>query len=85
MRQRIEDLGRLAVMLRNVLEQDLFSDNFHIKPLRPKDATEWFLAKTEEEKLEIISNWAYSIEAIEHKIYDMLDIAEGTDLLNEDK
>ncbi len=83
MRQRIEDLGRLAVLLQNLLEQELFAGEGRFRPLRPKDTWDWFQTKTDDEKEDILRSWAYGIEAISEKVYEMLSIAEGTDPLNE--
>ena len=84
MRNRLEDLGRLAVMIDNLLEHALFED-YTLRPHRPKDYDEWFDAKTEDQKDEIIRAWAYGIESIRNKLYDMLSIAQGTDPLNDSR
>lgn len=81
MRQRVEDLGRLAVMIRNLLDHQLF-DESHL-PRRPKDYWEWFNEQSEDRKDEILRSLIYGIDDLKDKLYDMLDIAEGTDLLNE--
>jgi hypothetical protein len=82
MRERIEDLGRLAVLLSNLLDHPLISDET-IRPRRPKDYDEWFASLTDDQKDDVLRSWAYGIENIRDKIYDMLSIAEGTDQLNE--
>ncbi len=81
MRHRLEDLGRLSVMLSNLLDHELFERRF--RPHRPKDYDEWFKSQTEDQKDEILRSWVYGIENFSEKIYEMLSIAEGTDLLNE--
>lgn len=83
MRQRLEDLGRLAVLLRHLLDHELFADEGRLRPRRPKDYGEWFEPKTEDQKDDILRAWAYGIEDMSEKLYDMLSIAEGTDSLNE--
>ncbi|MBS0654701.1 MAG: hypothetical protein JSR46_02895 [Verrucomicrobia bacterium] len=84
MRHRLEDLGRLAVMIDNLLEHKLFED-YDLRPGRPKDYGEWFASKTEDQKDDIIHAWVYGLESIRDKLYDMLSIAQGTDLLNDSK
>lgn len=83
MRHRLEDLGRLAVLLQGLLDHELFTDEGDLRPRRPKDYDEWFASKSEDQKDDILRAWAYGLEAISHRLYDMLSIAEGTDLLNE--
>jgi len=84
MRHRLEDLGRLAVLIDNLLEHNLFED-YALRPHRAKDYDEWFDSKTEDEKDDIIRAWVYGIESIRDKLYDMLSIAQGTDRLNESR
>ena len=81
MRHRVEDLGRLAVLIRNLLDHPLFDDD--LLPRRPKDYWEWFSSLPEEKKEEILHSWVYGIENLSEKLYEMLEIAEGKDLLNE--
>ncbi len=82
MRHRLEDLGRLAVLLRNLLDHELF-DEPRFRPYRPKEYGEWFGSKTEDQRDDILRAWAYGLENMSEKLYDMLSIAEGTDPLNE--
>jgi hypothetical protein len=81
MRQRVEDLGRLAILIRNLLDHQLFDEN--LLPRRPKDYWEWFNELSDDRKDEILRSLAYGIENLKDKLYDMLGIAEGTDPLNE--
>ncbi len=81
MRHRVEDLGRLAVLIRNLLDHPLFQESF--LPGRPKDYWEWFSELPEEKKNDVLHAWVYGIENISEKLYEMLEIAEGTDRLNE--
>lgn len=71
MRQRVEDLGRLSLLLRNLMEHELFTDEDRLGPRRPKDSSEWFERKSDEEKDEVVSSWVYGIEAIGEKLYEM--------------
>ncbi len=82
MRQRVEDLGRLSVLVRNLLDHELFEDGI-LRPRRPKDYAEWFESKTDDQKDDILRAWAYGIENISNKLHEMLAIAKGTDDLNE--
>lgn len=81
MRQRVEDLGRLAILLRNLLDHKLFDDEF--KPARSKDYFEWFAHLSEDQRDDVLRNWIYGIEDLSDKVHEMLSIAEGTDTLNE--
>jgi len=83
MRERIEDLGRLAVLLRNLLDHRIFESDF--VPGRRKDYGEWFAQLSEDKKDDVLHEWVYGIDDIKDKLYEMLDIAEGTDPLNEVK
>ena len=53
MRQRIEDLGRLAVLLKHLLDHQLFNKEF--LPGRPKDYDEWFERLSEDKKDEVLA------------------------------
>ncbi|HUC95511.1 MAG TPA: hypothetical protein VMR76_00955 [Candidatus Saccharimonadia bacterium] len=81
MRHRLEDLGRLAVLIRNLLDNQLFDENF--LPRRPKDYWEWFNELSDDKKDEVLRSWVYGIDNLKDKLYDMLGIAEGTGPLNE--
>jgi hypothetical protein len=81
MRQRVEDLGRLAVLIRNLLDHQLFDEGS--LPRRPKDYWEWFSELSEDKKGDVLHAWAYGIAELSEKLYEMLSIAEGTDCLNE--
>ena len=83
MRHRLEDLGRLAVLLDELLKLELFSKEGHLRPFRNKDYDEWFASKSEDQKDDIIRAWVYGLDDIHEKIYEMLSIAEGKDDLSE--
>ncbi len=80
MRQRVEDLGRLSVLLRDLLDHNLFSNEFN--PHRPKDCDEWFSSQTEDRKDSILEAWVHGLSDFKEKLYLMLLIAEGSDELN---
>jgi hypothetical protein len=81
MRQRVEDLGRLAVLIKNLLDHKLFDED--CLPRRPKDYWVWFSELSEDRKADVINSWVYGIENLQEKLYEILEIAEGTDRLNE--
>lgn len=81
MRQRVEDLGRLAVLLEHLLDHQLFNEEF--LPHRPKDYDEWFEQLSEDKKDEVLRSWVYGIENLKDQLYEMLAIAKGIDSLNE--
>ena len=78
MRQRVEDLGRICVLIDNLLDHELFEE----RPRRNKDYSEWFSEQSEEVRDEIIHNLVYRIDSVRDKLYEMQEIAEGNDLLN---
>ena len=78
MRHRLEDLGRISVMIRSLIDELEDLD----KPRRAKDSQDWFASKTDEQKAEIIRNWCYASENHMNELYEILQIAEGRDELN---
>lgn len=81
MRHRIEDLGRLSVLIQVLLEHDLF--NKALLPSRSKDYPIWFSEMSEDEKDETVRFFVYGIEEAREQLCCMLEIAEGEDALNE--
>lgn len=80
MRERLEDLGRIAVKIENLLEVDLFDED--IRPIRPKDVFSWFSSLDEEGKDKALRRWAYGVEDVSNALYEILAIANGeTDAL----
>lgn len=75
MKERIEDLGKLAAMLGAMVDHDLFDDTK--RPRRPKHVDELFENKSQEEVHEIISELFWNIEEVEALLYQCLCIAEG--------
>lgn len=78
MRHRLEDLGRIAVMLDAVLNGRLFR-----LPVRARDYLQYFEEKSLEEKQEIVHNMAVDIEVVSDFLVKTLEIARGEDALNE--
>ena len=79
MRERIEDLGRLAVLL-DVVYDDPVWDLYHG---RKKDFVEHFSGLSEESKEELLHNFIYGLESVKEKISGCSIIAYGRDELNE--
>jgi len=84
-RQRIEDLGRLMVMLDYLLEHDLFDKLFPSNE-RPKDFIEfkWDVLKKDPEKAEeFLEDIVYAVHSVREKLYECLEVAKGWDTLND--
>jgi hypothetical protein len=81
-RQRIEDLGRIAVLSDNLLEHDFFA-KFEETGCRAKDFLDWFLSKDQEFREDFIHSYGYWVQGISEKVYEIREIARGEDLLNE--
>lgn len=80
MRHRLEDLGRLALMVHHLLDDEIF-DELNC-PRRPKDYEDWWMSMTEEQRDDMLVKWIYGIERIRLYLYEILEVAEGTDILN---
>lgn len=79
MRERIEDLGRISVMVSNLCETEIFE----LLGNRAKYACDMFFdERTDEQREEIIHKMAYGLEELHSKLYECLSIANGTDDLN---
>jgi len=79
MRERVEDLGRISVMVDQVLCLDVWD----LYRGRNKDFEEFFESLDEEKQDELLRNLIYGIAAIKEKLEEISSIAEGTDRLNE--
>ena len=73
MKNRIEDLGRIRVLLESMLNDNLWD----LYGQRTKDFEDWFIAKNIDEQRDIIHKMAYSISSYETKLYEILSIAKG--------
>lgn len=78
MRERVEDLGRLCVMIEKLLK----SDFFNLIPCRDKEFVDTFLEMEEEKREDLLHSIAYGISGVRDELYDMLCISKATDLLN---
>ncbi len=72
--ERIEDLGKLAVMIDDMRSSQLFVD---LPWSRAKDAYDGFSSLNEEEKCDCIHNIAYGLLSLNEKLCDCLVIANG--------
>ena len=79
MRSRIEDLGRIAVMLDNILELE-FWDAYSG---RRKDFMEYFYALGVEQQQDLLHTLIYGMETAKEKIYEVSAVAWGTDSFND--
>ena len=78
MRDRLEDIGRILILLENALNLDIF-DEF---PCRNKDFVEWVEELSEEKREEVLHPIPYKIQELQEKLYEMREIASGLDRLN---
>ena len=81
MRERVEDLGRLAVLLDNLLEHKLFDESN--LPRRCKDCHEWWEAMSEDKRDDALHSIIYGIDDVKDKICEAISIARGQDYLND--
>lgn len=79
MRNRLEDLGRILVLVDQLIDEVDDQDY----PYRPKDCLEWFDNLDEKEQGLFVHNACYLRETILEKLYEVLAIAKGFDSLNE--
>jgi hypothetical protein len=82
MRQRIEDLGRIAAILsKDICDHSLFS----LYTGRNKDFIEYFELLPEEKKDDLLHSMIYSISDLRDQLYELLEIANGEDRLNQER
>ncbi len=73
-KERIEDLGKLSVLLKELFDDDIFQERYW---RRPKDSYEAFASLNEEQKDECIGTIAYGIERLRENIAECMQIADG--------
>lgn len=76
MRQRVEDLGKIAVLLDAILKQEIWENKFAIA-CRNKDFVEVFKTLDEETQDEFLNSMVYQLEDLREKIYECREIAYG--------
>lgn len=74
MRNRLEDLGKICILLENLMEKELFK----AFDCRSKDSIEYFRNLPPEVQDELIRSLAYGIENVQSDLYRIQEIAEGT-------
>lgn len=79
MRERVEDLGRIAVLTDVILDLDLW-EKYHG---RNKDFVDYFRTISEDAQDELLHDLIYGIDGLKDKICAINSIAEGMDALNE--
>lgn len=79
MRERVEDLGRISVMIDELLKRDIWD----LYQGRNKDFADIFRTLHEEKQDDMLHNLIYGISDLKEKLYEISSIAEGTDRLNE--
>lgn len=79
MRERLEDLGRIMVLV----DQALDDQHWTTIHTRNKDYAEWFLGQSREKQYDIITDFVYQQQGAKDRLYEILEIAKGEDILNE--
>ena len=77
MRDRIEDLGRLAEKLSGLCDHEIFDWK---ENKRSKDASDWFMELSDEKKSDIIHSLAYNLDYINNQLHDCYQIARHGDI-----
>jgi hypothetical protein len=80
-RDRLEDLGRLTVLIEKILTHPFF----HRERILSNDYLGWFESQPSEKKREVLDDMIISIEEVEElekQLQNALDIAKGIDPLN---
>lgn len=76
-RERLEDLGRLRVLLENIRELEIF---IRIPSrLRASDFHEWFNEQTNEFKLHFMEQLPYDIQELSSRLDECIVISRGHD------
>ena len=78
MRNRLEDLGRISVLIKQLMDCELFS----LYSGRDKDFVDFFDEMSIEKQQDMLTGFVYGISNVEEKILEILEIANGEDYLN---
>lgn len=76
MKERIEDLGRVCEMLRQIVDHEVFDWNEHH---RNKDTAEWFAELNPDKQFDKIHDLAYSLSYLHDKLHEAYQIARWGD------
>jgi hypothetical protein len=79
MRERVEDLGRIAVMIEGILDEEIFE----IYSGRAKDFYEWFSSENSDRKADILYKIGYGLRNLSEKLHEVQAIAFGLDDMND--
>jgi len=82
MRERVEDLGRLAEKLEQIINEDVFELIYTAGASRTKDFEECCRYLDDERQLEMLNDFAYGLDNIKELLVECRDIALGQDQLN---
>lgn len=74
-RERIEDLGRIAVLANSLGDHKIFQ----LYHGRRKDIHDWWASLNEEQKGDFLHEIAYGLDDVSEKIMDIWAIAMGDD------
>lgn len=72
-KERLEDLGRIFVMLDQLLEDD----TWELYNQRPKDFEDWFFSQSIERQRDIVHELGYFIQDTNFNLHEILSIARG--------
>ena len=72
-RERIEDLGKIAVMAHQACNHEIFS----LYSGRKKDIWEWFSSLTKEQKSDFLYKVAYGLDEVGTMLGDIWCLAHG--------
>lgn len=85
MRQRIEDLGRLMVLLDQLWKDDIFLIIERTVFSSAKNFADSIQKMSKEEQWEFLNKIGYGIDRLQDKIVEALEIARGDDYLNREE
>jgi hypothetical protein len=79
MRERIEDLGRLAILLDDVLDHSVWE----VYVGRKKDFIDHLRTLSEDKQYDLLHNLIYGMGAVRERLESLRAIAYGIDSLND--
>jgi hypothetical protein len=81
-KERIEDLGRLSVLLQQAIDHDIW--NIKSSFCRDKEFAEVFMKQETDKQFDLLHDHAYHMSSLLDLIYAMKEIADGDEELNEE-
>lgn len=79
MRERVEDLGRIAVMMQEILDREFWD----VYMGRNKDFVDYVNSIDAEKRDDLFHDFIYGLNSVKEKLGEICIIAEGFDRLNE--